>query len=190
MVKRHLAGLIVAAVVAGSGVAAVAAAPGDGSAAPNRPAKEQVKQCREAQKAGQAPSAECQELREQAKNRPRRGPKGAPDGDLLRRAIHGDLVVKTKDGGFETVAVDKGVVESKGNNTFSIKRADGKSVALKVNDATKYKGVADFGALQTGTPAVVVSKDGTARLVGQRAPGTNNAGGGIVESDEERVPAT
>ena len=48
-------------------------------------------------------------------------------------------------------------------------------MTVKVDDATKYRGVAGFDAVQTGKPAIVVSHDGLARLVGQRAPGGNNA---------------
>jgi hypothetical protein len=192
MVKRHLAGLIVAAVVAGGGAAAVAAAPdtsggsGSTSPAPARPSKEQVQQCRAEHQAGQPPSAACQQLRDQAKQRRGRGPGGA----IARRTVHGDLVVKGKDGSFENVTVDKGVVQTKADKSLTLKRADGKEVTVKVDDATKYKGVAGFDALQTGKPAIIVSKDGVARLVGQRAPGGNNANGSNVGRDEEQVPAT
>ena len=179
MVKRHLAGLIVAAAVIGSGAVA-AAAPGD------RPAKEQVKACREAQQAGQAPSEECKALRERAQGRKRPRPGQA----ALAHAIHGDLLVKTKDGKFETVTFDKGVVESKGDRSITLKRDDGKSVTLKVNDDTTYKGVDSFDAVAVGKPAIVVSKDGTARHVGQRTPGGNNRNGGNVGGNEEQVPAT
>jgi hypothetical protein len=173
MVKRHLAGLIVAAVVVGGGATAWAAAPdassGSTPSAPSRPTKEQVKACRDAKQAGQEPSAECRQLRQQAGRRGRPGP-----GDAIeRRMVHGDLIVRGKDGTFENVTVDKGTVDSKGDNSLTLKRADGKTVTLKVDANTKFKGVENFAAVQTGQPAIVVSHDGTARLVGQRAPGGN-----------------
>jgi hypothetical protein len=188
MVKRHLAGLIVAAVVAGGGVAAAAPdGSSDGGAAPaNRPSQEQVQKCREAHQAGQAPSDECKQLRRRAIKR--RMPR--PGGAIFSHAVHGDLVVKAKDGTFETVAFDKGSVLSKGDHTLTLRREDGQNVTVKVNDATTYKGVDSFDQVKTGQAAVVISKDGVARLIGQRAPGGNNAGGGNVEGDEEQVPAT
>jgi hypothetical protein len=152
MIKRHLAGLVVAAVVAGGGAAAMAAP--DGGSAPN-PA---------------APGAA--RARNQAKPR--------PDGPLMGRVVHGDLIVRGKDGTFENATVDKGILEAKGDKNLTVKRADGKTVTIKVDDATKYRGVAGFDALQTGKAAVVLSHDGVARMVGQRAPGGNNADGSNV----------
>jgi hypothetical protein len=188
MIKRHLAGLIVAAVVAGSGVAAVAAAPGDDTnAAPARPSKEQVKACREAHQAGQEPTDECKQLRQ---NAARRGPKAGRGNVLLGHAVHGDLIVKNKDGDFENVSFDKGVVQAKGDKTLTLKREDGKTVTLKLNDDTKYRGVEGFDAVQTDRPAIVVSAEGTARSVAQRAPGGNNRRRGNVKANEEQVPAT
>jgi hypothetical protein len=199
MVKRHLAGLIVAAVIAGGGAVAMASAAPESTGgtsvgatssttAPARPSKEQVQKCREEHQAGQPPSAECQKLREQAKNRGQA--KNRPGGALLRRTVHGDLIVRGKDGTFENITVDKGTVQSKGDKSLTLKRDDGKTVTVKVDDATKYRGVGSFAAIETGKPAIVVSHDGTARLVGQRAPGGNNARGSNVGGDEEQVPAT
>ena len=187
MIKRHLAGLIVAAVVAGSGVAAVAAPGDDTGSAPQRPAKEQVKACREAHQAGQEPTEECKQLRQKAA---RRGRKAGPGDVVLGRAIHGDLIVKNKDGEFENVTFDKGIVQAKGDKTITLKREDGKTVTVKVNDDTKYRGVEGFDGVQTDQPAIVVSADGTARSVAQRAPGGNNRRRGNVKSNEEQVPAT
>ena len=177
-----------AAVVASSGVAAVAAAPGDDTkAAAAGPSKEQVKACREAHKAGQEPTEECKQLRRKAA---RRGPKeGRPGAPALKHAIHGDLVVKTADG-FENVSFDKGIVQAKGDKTLTLKREDGKTVTVKVNDDTKYRGVDGFDGVQTDQPALVVSADGTARSVAQRAPGGNNRRRGNVKANEEQVPAT
>jgi hypothetical protein len=186
MVKRHLAGLIVAAVVAGGGVAAAAAPNGATPDGAGRPSKEQVKQCREAHRAGQPPSEECRQVRQQAKHR--RG--GGPGEPLMNHAIHGDLIVKAKDGGFQEVSFDKGVVQAKGDKTLTLKREDGKTVTVKVNDETKYRGVDSFDAVQKDQPAIVVSRDGTALSVGQRAPGGNKQNRGNVRSDEEQVPAT
>ena len=178
-----------AAVGAAAAWAAVAAAPGDDTgAAQKRPTKEQAKACREAHQAGQEPTEECKQLRQKAA---RRGPKASrPGAPALNHAIHGDLIVKNKDGEFETVTFDKGIVQAKGDKSLTLKREDGKTVTVKVNDDTKYRGVDGFDGVQTGQPAIVVSADGTARSVAQRAPGGNNRRRGNVKSNEEQVPAT
>jgi hypothetical protein len=155
MVKRHLAGLIVAGVIAGSGATAVAATQSNGT-----------------------PPAAARRHRAQA----------ATD-RVERRMVHGDLIVKGKDG-FEHVTVDKGTVERTGDATITLKRPDGPIVTFKVTDSTKFKGVDGLSSVRTGDPALVVSKDGTAVLVGQRAPGRNNPNSGNVGTDEEQVPAT
>ena len=173
MLKRHLGGLIVAALVAGGGATAWAAAPDTPGTtatadAKSRPTAEQAKACRDAHKAGQEPSEDCQQFRQQKR---RRHASDKAGGAILRHTIHGDLVVKGKDGAIENVTLDKGTVESKGDRTITLKREDGKSVTLKVDDETRYKGVDDFAGVQTGKPAVIISKDGVARSVGQRGAG-------------------
>jgi hypothetical protein len=148
MIKRHLAGLTVAALVAGGGAAAWAAAP-DGSSA-GTPAPSQA-----------------------AKNRPgRAGARGGMAG-IAGRVVHGDLIVRGKGGTFENVTLDRGTLSAKGDNSLTLSRPDGKSVTVKVDGSTKYRGVSDFAALQTGKPTIVASKDGVATLVAQRVPGGN-----------------
>jgi hypothetical protein len=86
---------------------------------------------------------------------------------FLRRVEHGDLTVRTKDG-FDKVQYDRGKVTSKTGNSFTLQRPDNVSVTIKVDGATKYRGISSVDELQVGKPTVVVSKDGTALLVGQR----------------------
>ncbi len=168
MIKRHLAGLVVAALVAGGGAAAYATAPEHSQDSGAKP----------------APAAE-----QNAKPDRRHGQK-QPGGALLRRAVHGDLIVKGRDGQFENIAIDRGVVQAKGDHTITLKRPDGPAVTVKVDDNTRYRGVDSFDAVQTGQPAIVVSRDHTALVVGQKAPGRNNANRSNVGNDEEQVPAT
>lgn len=86
---------------------------------------------------------------------------------FLRRVEHGDLTVRTKDG-FDKVQYDRGKVTSKTGNSFTLQRPDNASVTIKVDGATKYRGISSGDELQVGKPTVVISKDGTALLVGQR----------------------
>jgi hypothetical protein len=162
MIKRHLAGLIVAALVGGGGAAAWAAAPsGD-----------------------QAPAASG------STHAARPDRKAGHRGDILRRAVHGDLIVRGRGGAYENVTLDKGIVQAKGDHTITLKRPDGPAVTVKVDDDTRYRGVDSFDAIKTGQRAIVVAKDGTALMFGQREPGRNNANRSNVGVDEEQVPAT
>jgi len=176
MIKRHLAGLTVAALIAGGGAAAFAAAPESGSN--NTSAGTNTA-------SPQAPAGA---------NGGREGRAGRPGANIVGRAVHGDLVVRGKDGGYENVSIDKGIVQAKGDHTITLKRPDGPAVTIKIDDNTRYRGVDSFDAVETGKPAVIVSKDKTAVMVGQRvgqrAPGRNNANRSNVGSDEEQVPAT
>lgn len=86
---------------------------------------------------------------------------------FLRRVEHGDLTVRTKDG-FDKVQYDRGKVAAKTGNSFTLQRPDNVSVTIKVDGSTKYRGISSLDELQTGKPTVVVSKDGTAQMVGQR----------------------
>ena len=97
--------------------------------------------------------------------------KGGAKG-LLRRVVHGDLVVRGKDG-FQNVTYDRGKEDGVSDNTLTITRPDGKKVSVKLTSDTKYKGVKDASQLQAGRPTLVVSKDGNALIVGQRSGDKN-----------------
>jgi hypothetical protein len=167
MIKRHLAGLVVAAVVAGGGAAAWASAPDSTPAQPSTAA------------AGKPSPAAA----------PNAKGKRARGGAMVRRTVHGDLIVRGKDG-FQNVTLDRGTVQSKGSDSITLKRPDGPVVTIKVDGSTRYRGVDSLAAVETGKPAVIVSKAGVAVTVAQKAPGGNNANRGNVGADEEQVPAT
>ncbi len=86
------------------------------------------------------------------------------------RAIHGDLIVRQADGTFGPATMDRGKVSAKSSSGFTLVRPDGVTVSVTVGDATKYRGVANFDALQVGKPAVAVVKNGVAVMVGQPLP--------------------
>ncbi len=164
MIKRHLAGLVVAALVAGGGAAAWAAAPsGDSGTQTGQPAQ------------ASQPAQPGQQGQQQ------RGRK-AGAGAIVRRTVHGDLVVRGKGGTFQNVTLDRGTVQAKGDNTLTLKRPDGPVVTVKVDANTRYRGVSSFDQVQTGQPAIVLSHDGTAIAVAQRSPGRNNGNGSNVGS--------
>jgi hypothetical protein len=88
---------------------------------------------------------------------------------LARRAVHGDVVVKAKDGGFVTVTFDRGTVTAASDTSVTLQRPDtSQPVTLTVDANTKVHGVPSASALQTGKDAVVISKAGTATQILQR----------------------
>jgi len=108
-------------------------------------------------------------------------PAGAPSGQqapaaqgkagragILRRVVHGDLVVRGKDG-FQNVTYDRGTEDGVSDNALTITRPDGKKVTVKLTSDTRYRGVKDASGLQAGKQTLVLSKDGNALMVGQKA---------------------
>src|SRR4051812_34841826 len=69
----------------------------------------------------------------------RRAGIGRP-GALLRRAEHGDLTVRTKDG-FETVTLDRGTVTAVSATSITVQRPDGQSVTEAIDASTRFRGV-------------------------------------------------
>jgi hypothetical protein len=100
------------------------------------------------------------------------GHRGQRANGYLKRVVHGDLIVRGKDG-FENVTYDRGKEDGVSGGTLTITRPDGKKVSVKLTSDTKYKGVKDASQLQAGKPTLLVSKDGNALVVGQR-PGDKN----------------
>jgi hypothetical protein len=88
-------------------------------------------------------------------------------GQFLRRVVHGDLTVRAKDG-FQQVTYDRGKVTSKTGNSLTLQRPDNVTVTITVDSNTKYRGITSVDELTVNKPAVVVSKNGTALMVGQR----------------------
>ena len=105
------------------------------------------------------------------------GQRGQRANGILRRVVHGDLIVRGKDG-FQNVTYDRGKEDGVSGGTLTITRPDGKKVDVKLTSDTKYKGVKDASQLQAGKPTLVVSKDGNALVVGQRAGEKNGASPG------------
>jgi len=85
-------------------------------------------------------------------------------------AVHGDLIVRTKDGTFEKVAFDRGTLTAVSATSLTLHRPDGVDATVELNGDTRYRGVENADALQKDQPVAVVSKDGTARVVMQRDP--------------------
>ena len=98
---------------------------------------------------------------------------GHDHGGPLRRAVHGDLIVRTK-AGFENVTVDRGKVTAVSATSITIERPDGVSVTKAVTSDTKFKGVDSAEHVERGKGALVVSKGDTAVLIAQR-PGDTAA---------------
>ena len=93
-----------------------------------------------------------------------------------RRIVHGDLVVRTKDG-FKDVTVDRGKLASVDGSTVTVDRADtGAAVTVTVTSTTRFRGVTGADQLVVGKPTIVVAaKDGSAVLIAQRRAGRAGA---------------
>jgi hypothetical protein len=85
----------------------------------------------------------------------------------MRRAIHGELIVRTQDG-FEKVTFDRGKVTAVSATSITIERADDQSVTKAINGDTRFKGVDSAEQIEPGKGALVVSKGDTAVLIAQR----------------------
>lgn len=94
---------------------------------------------------------------------------------LARRAVHGDVLVKTKNG-YQTVTFDRGKVTAASATSVSIQRPDGMSVTETLTSSTRYEGISGASALTTGRGAVLVSRSGTALAVAQRPVSAGTSG--------------
>ena len=81
---------------------------------------------------------------------------------VLKGAIHGDLLVRGKDGSTRTVTFDRGKITSISASAITIERPDGVSVSKDLNDQTVFNGT-PRDQLTSGTPVIVVS-EGQERL--------------------------
>ena len=152
MLKRNIAILTVALVVLGTGALAWA------QGAPERPTTTLAPD-------REQPKAERRAARGQA-----RKARQARRARVGGRAVHGDLIVRAKDG-FENVAFDKGDVVRHGATSVTVSRADGVEVSKAINGATRFRGIDSVDQIVDGRPALVVSKGDTATLVAQRSRG-------------------
>lgn len=191
--KRNAAVLLVAGLVLTGGAYAWA------QGAPERPSlgdpatRDAARACRDQAKgdrsAGERPTAEQRETMRRCleaagvDKRPGAGHDRRhkrPGDGFLHRAIHGDLVVRNAEGGFDHVTYDRGTVEEATTaERLVLKRADGETVRVALTDETKYKGVENAEGLQDGKGVMVVHQDGKALVVAQalERPGSGQGPG-------------
>ena len=106
-----------------------------------------------------------------------RGPGHLPDRDqggpaprrhLLARADHATFEVKAQ-GRWVTIDLDRGTVTAVSSTSITLRRPDGVAVTETIAATTHFNGVASAATVRTGVRAGVISEDGTARRVVQRA---------------------
>jgi hypothetical protein len=98
-------------------------------------------------------------------------------GGMLRRALHGEFVVRQK-AGFTTMAVQRGVITELSVTSLTVRSLDGYSHAYAINDSTslRAKGQAtNRDALQTGERAVVMALKTGNRYTATRISGIRAA---------------
>jgi len=118
------------------------------------------------------------------------GHAGGPLG-ILGRAAHGTAVVPGDGDTWQTVTFDRGRVnDATDGSKVVLDRPDGVQVTLALGAGTRYLGIADAAGIRKGSPAMVVSKDGTATVVAQKDPARakrpragNNDAAPVVPSD-------
>ena len=93
---------------------------------------------------------------------------------ILKGAIHGDLLVRSKDGSTHTVTFDRGKVGSLSASSITIQRPDGVSVTDALTDRTVFNGT-PRDQLTSGTPVIVVSDGHTATHVVTKGAGAQAA---------------
>src|SRR4051812_48214319 len=159
--------------------AALAADPGTDPGAGSQPssaadarqaARQAVQACRQQHAGDRAALRQCLldvkqqfagQLRDRAGVGARLGVKGAGVGPV----VHGDLVVRAKDGTFQTVTVDRGKVQSVDGDTLTIVRPDGPTVVVTLDASTKYRGISGKQDLAKDAAVGVASRDGKALMV-------------------------
>ena len=178
MLKRNIVILTIAVVVLGTGAYAWA------QGAPERPTTSTI------QPGGAQPQARPGAAGRAAR-RARR---------FAGRAVHGDLIVRGRQG-FVNVTFDKGDVVRHSATSITVKRADGVEVTKTIDGSTRFRGIQSADGIVDGRPALVVSKGETAVLVAQRSgdaparPRLRDSGnfrrrGTTVVGGGEQVPAT
>src|SRR5207245_4299688 len=109
---------------------------------------------------------------------PRASGRGAMRGlGALRRAIHGDLIVPGQQG-FQNVSFDRGTLTAASQSSVTVQRPDGTSITKSVDQSTRFRGAKTAADLQTGAPAVVVSKGDVAIAVFQPRRAADGGDGG------------
>jgi hypothetical protein len=144
MLKRNLVAVVVAALGITAGAAAFANAQTE--EAPTSPPEE-------GRVEGQQPERQRKEGR---RMEGRRGP------NVIGRAVHGDVIVRTGEGTFEEVTFDKGTVEAIDADSITVVRPDGPEVTLAIDDGTRFRG---DERPTVGQRVLVLSKEGVARMV-------------------------
>lgn len=107
----------------------------------------------------------------------------------LAKAVHGSVIIPGEGTTWQTVTFDRGSVNAAGDGSkIVLDRPDGQQVTLSLTADTRYQGIAGAAALQDGTPALVVSKDGKATLVVQKDPAHAKRPGAGNNGDAPVVP--
>src|SRR3954453_22238471 len=162
--KRFAVGAVMAAVVLGGGALAY------GAVMPARSSVDAQLSAALAADPGTDPGAQgtapSQADRRADRRAARRGGKaGLGAGLRLGAVAHGDIIVRTKDGTFQSVAIDRGKVQSVDGDKLTIVRPDGPTVVVTVDASTKYRGISGLQELTKDARVGVASRDGKALLV-------------------------
>ena len=141
--RRIIAGLIVIAGLAGTGLAYAESQPAD----PSLPKDAASSVAPPAGRAGVAGAA-----------------RAAGRAGVLKGAIHGDLLVRSEEGTTRTIVFDRGRITALAADAITVERPDGQSVSAVITSDTKFIGTPK-DQLKPGVPVIVVQSDGKAERI-------------------------
>jgi hypothetical protein len=123
-----------------------------------------------------------------------KGKAGDRVGAVLRRADHGTIEIKAKasttgTATWQTFTFDRGKVTTVTAGQIVVARPDGQSVTLTINAGTTYRGVTSWQQVATSKGAIVVSANGAATIVAQKASPATGTSGPAAATSPTTAPA-
>jgi hypothetical protein len=113
---------------------------------------------------------------------------------ILRRADHGTVEIKVKGTNgaaatWQTFTFDRGKVSAVSATSITVARPDGQSATLAITPTTKFRGVTSWQQVTTAKGAIVVSENGTATQILQKAASTTTPTTAVPSASSGNTPA-
>lgn len=125
---------------------------------------------------GSSPTVAAQAATSTTPTSPTTVVKGRRHRGLLERTDHATAELKVH-GNWVTYTLDRGKVSAVSATSISVLRPDGQTATESINSSTKFKGVGSESAVQLNRPVAVISDNGVALQVRQRAASSSTGTG-------------